>query len=72
MELNMTPPPDECWSDMLPVKTPAGLNEFQLTMNTQDPPLLKQTTLPSVTARIYHTSFALSGKQPQTFYIYFY
>lgn len=36
----------------------------------RDPPLFRQTVLPSATARIDHTSFALSGKQPQTFSIF--
>lgn len=36
----------------------------------RDPPLFRQTVLPSATARIDHMSFALSGKQPQTFSIF--
>lgn len=32
VELDVTPPPGECGSDLLPLQTPAGLIEFQPTM----------------------------------------
>lgn len=64
-------------SETLSVQTPAGLNEFQLNLKTDcfSGPSTVETDEPllSATVRIDHTSFALSGKQPQTFFfIYFF